>query len=99
MNTSENPPECGLTTEEAQRLTEQGLHNEMPKSRDGGAGAIFRRNVFTLFNFLNLALAAVLLLVGSYRNMLFLGVILSNILIGTVQELRAKRTHDRLQLL
>ncbi|MEG1471358.1 MAG: HAD-IC family P-type ATPase [Clostridia bacterium] len=99
MNTPENPLAGGLTTEEAQRLTEQGLHNQMPKSRDGGAGAIFRRNLFTLFNFLNLALAVVLLLVGSYRNMLFLGVILSNILIGTVQELRAKRTHDRLQLL
>ena len=48
---------------------------------------------------LNLVLAGLLLWVGSHRDMLFLGVVLSNTLIGTVQELRAKRTHDRLQLL
>ena len=56
-------------------------------------------NVLTLFNLLNLCLAGLLLWVGSHRDMLFLGVVLSNTLIGTIQELRAKRTHDRLQLL
>ena len=55
--------------------------------------------MLTLFNLLNLCLAGLLLWVGSHRDMLFLGVVLSNTLIGTVQELRAKRTHDRLKLL
>ena len=71
----------------------------MPRRADGGLADILRRNVMTLFNLLNLCLAGLLLWVGSHRDMLFLGVVLSNTLIGTVQELRAKRTHDRLQLL
>ena len=71
----------------------------MPKSREGGVAAILRRNILTLFNFLNLLLALLLLWVGSYRDMLFMGVVLSNTLIGVVQEIRAKRTHDRLQLM
>ncbi|MEG1775279.1 MAG: HAD-IC family P-type ATPase [Clostridia bacterium] len=89
----------GLTTEEAARLKGEGKANEMPKARDGGVAEILRRNVLTLFNLLNVALAAVLFVVGSYRNMLFMGVILSNALIGTIQELRAKHTHDKLLLL
>ena len=89
----------GLTCEEAKRLAEQGKANVLPKSREGGVGAILRRNILTLFNLLNVVLGVLLFSVGSYRNMLFLGVIVSNALIGTVQELRAKRTHDRLTLL
>ena len=56
-------------------------------------------NIFTFFNFLNFALAACLLLVGSYRNMLFITIIIANILIGTVQEYRAQKTIRELQLL
>ena len=89
----------GLTSAEADERRAQGGQNELPKSREGGAGEIFKRNILTLFNLLNVALAILLLLVGSYRNMLFMGVVLSNALIGTIQELRAKRTHDRLKLL
>lgn len=89
----------GLTTEEAAKLREAGRSNQQPKSKDGGVGEILRRNVLTLFNLLNVILALLLLGTGSYRNMLFMGVVVSNALIGTIQELRAKRTHDRLQLL
>lgn len=89
----------GLTAQQAKQLGEQGKANIMPKSKEGGVGEILYRNIFTLFNLLNLALAVLLLIVGSYRNMLFLGVAISNILIGTIQELRAKKTHDRLKLL
>ena len=89
----------GLTTAQAQALAAQGLSNRLPRTADGGAAAIVRRNVLTLFNLLNCALAALLLMVGSYRNLLFMGVVVSNTIIGLVQELRAKRTHDRLLLL
>ena len=47
--------------------------------------------MLTLFNLLNVILALLLLGTGSYRNMLFMGVVVSNALIGTIQELRAKR--------
>ncbi|NLB90463.1 MAG: HAD-IC family P-type ATPase, partial [Clostridiales bacterium] len=56
-------------------------------------------HVFTFFNLLNLLLALALLLVGSYKNMLFLGVVLSNTFIGIFQELKAKKTVSSLQLL
>lgn len=89
----------GLTTAQAEALAREGKCNRMPKQRERGLGTILRKNILTLFNLLNLALALLLLWVKSYRNMLFLGVVVSNTLIGTVQELRAKRTHDRLLLL
>ena len=92
-------PLHGLTQEEVRARREQGRTNTMPRRTEGGVADILRRNVLTLFNLLNLCLAGLLLWVGSHRDMLFLGVVLSNTLIGTIQELRAKRTHDRLQLL
>ncbi len=89
----------GLTDEEAASLLRSGHGNTMPD--DGGKP--FRRilfdNFFTLFNFLNFALAICLLLVGSYKNMLFLTIILTNILIGTVQEYRAQQTIRKMKLL
>ena len=60
---------------------------------------IIAGNLFTPFNGLNVALALCLALVGSWRNMLFMGVVISNTLIGTVQELRARHTIRRLSLL
>ncbi len=92
-------PLHGLTQEGVGAHREQGRTNTMPRRTEGGVADILRRNVLTLFNLLNLCLAGLLLWVGSHRDMLFLGVVLSNTLIGTIQELRAKRTHDRLQLL
>lgn len=89
----------GLSQREADERIRAGLSNEMPKTKDGGVGIILRRNLLTLFNLLNVLMALALIFVGSYRNLLFMGVVISNALIGTVQELRAKRTHDRLVLL
>ena len=71
----------------------------MPRRTEGGVADILRRNELTRFSLLTLCLAGLLLGGGSHRDMLFLCVVLSNTLIGTIQELRAKRTHDRLQLL
>ncbi len=89
----------GLSAAEAEKRKAAGQVNTLPKGGENSVGAIIRRNTLTLFNLLNIALAALLLTVQSYRNMLFLGVVVSNAVIGLVQELRAKRTHDRLQLL
>ena len=92
------PPE-GLTHQEAAARAAQGLDNRPVKDPGKSVGKILRDNLFTLFNLLNLVLALSLALVGSWRNMLFMGVVLSNLFIGTFQELRAKRTIDRLTLL
>ena len=60
---------------------------------------IFRDNLMTLFNLINVILAALVFMTGNYRNMLFLGVIISNIVIGIAQEIRSKLILDRLSLL
>ena len=89
----------GLSQRDVDERIRAGLSNEMPKTKDGGVGVILRRNLLTLFDLLNVLMALALIFVGSYRNLLFMGVVISNALSGTVQELRAKRTHDRLVLL
>lgn len=60
---------------------------------------IVQGNLFTLFNILNFTLGFFVLLVGSYKNLLFLGVVICNILISTLQEIKAKKTVDELSLI
>lgn len=60
---------------------------------------IIFENVFTFFNIVNFVLAGLLIYVGSYRNLLFLGVVILNILIGIIQEIKAKSTIDSLSLI
>ena len=92
------PPE-GLTSAEAAARLEAGQSNRQTAEPGKSVGQIVAENLFTLFNFLNFALAFCLALVGSWRNMLFLGVVFSNTLIGTVQSLRARAMIDRLRLM
>lgn len=62
-------------------------------------GEIILGNVFTLFNILNLCLGLLIFFVGSYKNLLFLGVVICNTLISIFQEIRAKREIDKLSLI
>ncbi len=92
------PPE-GLTGEEAAKRAAEGNGNRQGAQPGKSVARIVSDNLFTLFNLLNFALAACLALVGSWRNMLFLGVVFSNTLIGTIQELRARAAINQLRLL
>ncbi|MBQ5991609.1 MAG: HAD-IC family P-type ATPase [Clostridia bacterium] len=92
------PPE-GLSEAEASRRAAAGQSNRRTEASGKSIARIVSDNLFTLFNLLNFALAACLALVGSWRNMLFLGVVFSNTLIGTIQELRARATLNKLRLL
>jgi len=92
-------PESGLTAQQAEMRVRQGLHNGESGIKTKTEGQIIRENIFTFFNLLNLALAAAVILVGSPRNALFMGVIVSNIVIGSFQGIRAKRTIDKLSLI
>ena len=94
----ETRPE-GLTAEEAEKRRRSGHGNTVRQEQGKSVAKIVAGNLFTLFNLLNVGLAVCLLLVGSYRNMLFLGVMITNTLIGTIQELRARKTVQKLQLL
>lgn len=92
-------PGEGLTAGQVQQRVSQGLHNGDSGIKTKTEGQIIRENVFTFFNLLNFALAAAVILVGSPRNALFLGVIVSNIVIGSFQGIRAKHTIDKLSLI
>ncbi len=89
----------GLTSEEVRSRIEQGLQNGEEEVRTKSVGQILRENLVTPFNLLNLVLAALVLLAGSPKNALFMGVVLCNTVISTFQEIRAKRTIDRLSLI
>ena len=89
----------GLTAEQAEERMRNGLGNTMDQDQGKPLEKILFDNLFTFFNFLNFGLAICLLLVGSYRNMLFISVVIFNILIGTIQEYRAQKTIRQLQLL
>ena len=97
-NTVPTPKE-GLTQAEAANRAAAGQNNRQTADPGKSVPRIVADNLFTLFNLLNFALAFCLALVGSWKNMLFLGVVFSNTLIGTVQELRARAMLNKLRLL
>lgn len=89
----------GLTASEVDNRIKTGQVNDNCNVKTKTIGQIVSSNVFTLFNGVNIFLALCVFLVGSYKNMLFLGVVLWNIIIGVVQEIRSKRVIDKLSLL
>lgn len=92
-------PSAGLTAEEVREQEARGLKNTQPLHNTKTVGQIIRDNTLTLFNLFNFALAAAIALVGSYENLLFLLVILLNILVGIVQEIRSKRMVEKLSVI
>ena len=88
----------GLTAEEAAELAEAGKANVDASVKTRSLREIARDNICTLFNFVNLVLAVLVFFTGSYKNMLFMVVILVNVLIGIVQELRSKQLTDKLAI-
>lgn len=86
----------GLTAEQAEERIRRGLINDTKKFETKTIGHIIKENLFTPFNILNGILAGLILLVGSFKNLMFMGVIFANIFIGILQEIRAKRAIDRL---
>ena len=89
----------GLSLNEVDLLKEKGLVNYKSDVKTKTVGQIICGNFFTLFNILNFALALIVFFVGSYKNLLFLGVVFCNTLISTFQEIRSKIIVDRLSLL
>ena len=95
----ETNPETGLSSAQAQDRMDAGWGN-LPIDPPGKTvGQIIKSNVFTYFNMLFFVLAAFVLVFGTWQNAMFLGVVFANIAIGIVQELRSKRTLDKLTLL
>ena len=88
----------GLTAAEVAERVARGDVNADVDVKTRSVRQIVRENVCTLFNAINVILAAFVLLTGSYKNMLFMIVIVCNVVIGIVQEIRSKITTDRLSI-
>ena len=88
----------GLTSEEVRAAQAAGKVNADATVKTRSYGSIFRSNICTLFNLINVILAVFVFLTGSYKNMLFMLVIVINTIIGIVQEIRSKITTDRLSI-
>lgn len=89
----------GLTSNEVAARRESGRINRVQDRTSRTYGEIVRRNVLTRFNAIITALAVVVFVVGSPIDALFAGIMVVNIAIGVIQEVRAKRTLDRLRIL
>lgn len=89
----------GLSSEQVAQRVRDGLSNADEGIKTKTEKQIILENTFTFFNILNFVLALFVLLVGSFKNLLFLGVIFSNIIIGSFQGIRAKRMIDKLSLI
>ncbi len=89
----------GLTGREVEERVTQGLNNRTNITTGKTAGNIIKSNTFTYFNLIFLILTVLLCMVGSFRNLTFLPVIIGNTVIGIIQELRAKRTLDKMNML
>lgn len=88
----------GLSSAQVQELTAEGKINKDTSVKTRTFGQIARDNICTLFNLVNVVLAALVFLTGSYKNMLFMFIIAANVIIGIVQEIRSKRLTDKLAI-
>ena len=93
------PLERGLTAQEVAERKANGCANVTSNDGSRSVSDIIKKNTFTYFNGIFIVLAILLFAVGAWKNTLFLFVVVSNTLIGIIQELRSKRAVDKLTIL
>jgi len=91
--------EDGLNEKEVSYRIKNGYVNNETKIKTKSIGQIVLSNSFTLFNILNLCLGLLVFFVNSYKNLLFLGVVICNTLISIIQEIRSKIEIDKLSII
>lgn len=89
----------GLTAKQVEKRIKSKLVNSEIKPPSKSTLEIIRSNIFTYFNLIFLLIAIILIAVKSYRDLTFLPIIISNTIIGIFQELRSKKTLDKLKML
>jgi len=92
-------PEKGLTAAQAAERLENGYGNIAVEPPTKTVGQIVRSNLLTYFNIVFFLLAVCIIAVGSWNNLTFMPVVIANILIGIIQELRSKNTLDKLSII
>ena len=88
----------GLSKEQVEQRINENLTNKVENKNVKTYRSIFFTNIFTFFNLLCFAVAAALIAVEAWTNLLFLVIITCNIVIGIVQEIRAKKTIEKISL-
>lgn len=95
----ETPVLEGLSDDIVKERFDEGLVNSKDDDRGKTIFQIIMTNVFTFFNMLFFGIAAALIIVGSYQNLLFLATVIPNLIIGIIQEIKAKKQMEKLSLL
>ena len=91
-------PEKGLTTEQVVKRIDERLINIVPNYSKSYLSIIIK-NTFSFFNFIFFGLAAWLIYVEAYSDLVFMSVVLTNLGIGIIQEIRAKKAVDNLSII
>lgn len=91
--------EKGLSSNQVKEREKKGLVNYNTEVPTKSIKKILYDNFFTLFNLINLILGIAVFAVGSYKNMLFLGIVIINTLISTIQEINSKKVVDKLSIM
>ncbi len=92
-------PDIGLTDQQVRQRLDCGLANTPVESASKTVQQIVFSNIFTFFNLIFFVLAGCVIAVRSWLNLTFMGIVLANTCIGIIQELRSKKTLDRLTIL
>ena len=95
----EASPEKGLTSEQVRERVESGYANLPVNPSSKSVGSIIAENVFTYFNLIFTILAVILIMVGQWKDLSFMPIIILNTMIGIIQELKSKKTLDKLNVL
>ena len=88
----------GLTDEQVASRVRQGKVNYSTKHNQTTIPKIVLKNTLTIFNLFNIIIAIMIISVGSYKNLLFLLIAIANTLISIINEVRAKKTVDKMRL-
>ena len=91
--------QTGLTAHEAAERLHNGYGNVSVNPPAKTVWQIISGNLFTYFNLIFVVLAVCIAAVGSYKDLTFMGIVIANIFIGIVQELRSKRTIEKMTFL
>ena len=99
LNRVDTDPEVGLTEAQLQERIDKGHINAQKTVVTKSYFAIFRSNVLTLFNVINFVLGCAVLVFGQMKNALFLAIVFTNMVIGIFQEVRSKKTLEKMSIM
>ena len=97
LEKDKNLPE-GLTSAEAAKLIAEGKVNRVKEKAGKSYGRIIGDNLLTFFNLMYAVISVILVVIGSIGNLTFLAIVIPNVLIAIILEIRAKRTVEKLSV-